>query len=267
MKTSSLSLLSLAFTFLAAGCQLNDKNDSVLQHHTPQHGHGDAPSVHGMLMFGDGPVYLSHLPMFHKPHDYQVLLEVELVKTGADPLATYVQDRNVTGEKVYTVVPEPFSLPELFTPANAPARTSFKMSLVRGHFERGGSTFMTNVTAKVKRVVLARKFDANPQPLAQLNYLLFGDDKQLFAAHWITKKPDFDHVVAVRLNGGVLNDQQAAAIRAGKMVSFQGVANLPAKALKEGTDAQGTVNFEGDALPLTVQTATDFYLETGDLSF
>ena len=67
-------------------------------------------------------------------------------------------------EKVYTLVPEKFSLPELFSGV----RTSFKGTLVRGHFERGGSPFLTNVTVKVKRVVFQKKFDPmwwrpNPQ--------------------------------------------------------------------------------------------------------
>jgi hypothetical protein len=45
-------------------------------------GHGDHPGpggddttgVHGMLLFGEDVVYLSHLPMFMSPHNFQVLL-------------------------------------------------------------------------------------------------------------------------------------------------------------------------------------------------
>jgi hypothetical protein len=44
-------------------------------------GHGgtgadDTTGVHGMLLFGEDVVYLSHLPMFMSPHNFQVLLEV-----------------------------------------------------------------------------------------------------------------------------------------------------------------------------------------------
>ena len=38
----------------------------------------DRPSVHGMLLFGKENLYASHLPMFHAPHDYQVIFKLNL---------------------------------------------------------------------------------------------------------------------------------------------------------------------------------------------
>ena len=38
----------------------------------------DVPTTHGMLLFGNETVYASHLPMFHSPHDYQLILELDL---------------------------------------------------------------------------------------------------------------------------------------------------------------------------------------------
>ena len=223
------------------------------------------PSVHGMLMVGSGPVYLSHLPMFHSPHDYQVLLEVEMLKTGEDPLFTYVQDRQVTGEKIYTVVPETFVLPELFTPAGAPQRKTFKADVVRGHFERGGTEFLSGVTFKVKRVVFSKKFEANAAALPNLQYLVFGNEKELFAAHIISKKPDFDHVVSVRVKEGILNEQQAALVQKGVFFRLPGVVNGVEQALKVGEDSDGEAKVGAETLPVLVETLDDFYLETGDL--
>lgn len=223
----------------------------------------DAPSTHGMLVVGNGPVYLSHLPMFHKPHDYQVLLEVDFVKAGADPVGHYAQDRHQTGEKVYTVVPELFSLPELFSGQ----RTSFKATLFRGHFERGGSPIIEGVTVKVKRVIMAQKFAPNPVPLPSLKYFLFGNEAELFAAHVVNKKPDFDHVESVKVTSGVVTEAVAKQIRAGAFVEFPGVANVPAQALKVGLEYQGQMKMGVETLNLKVQVGEDFYLETGDLSF
>ena len=49
---------------------------------TAQQGHHisatDKTSVHGMLIFGKEKIYASHLPLFHPPHDYQIILELEL---------------------------------------------------------------------------------------------------------------------------------------------------------------------------------------------
>ena len=38
----------------------------------------DKPATHGMLIFGTNKIYASHLPMFHSPHNYQVILELDL---------------------------------------------------------------------------------------------------------------------------------------------------------------------------------------------
>lgn len=248
-----------------AGCT-TPTDHSASKDHTPTH-QADQPSVHGMLLFGNGPVYLSHLPMFHSPHDYQLLLEVEMVKTGTDPLATYVEDRRVTGEKIYTVVPETFVLTELFTPANAPQRKSFKADVVRGHFERGGAEFISNVTFKVKRVVFSKKFQPNAAQLPNLQYLVFGNAKELFAAHVVTKKPDFDHVVSVRVKEGILNEQQAQLVQKGVFTRFPSVANGADQALKAETEAEAEAKVGTETLPVLLETLESFYLETGDLSF
>jgi hypothetical protein len=53
----------------------------------------DEPATHGMAVIGQKSVFLSHLPMFGSPHDYQVIVEAELTKTGADPQQVYFDDR------------------------------------------------------------------------------------------------------------------------------------------------------------------------------
>ncbi len=40
---------------------------------------------HGMLLFGEQAAYLSHLPMFGSPHNYQAIFEVTLSKARIDP--------------------------------------------------------------------------------------------------------------------------------------------------------------------------------------
>lgn len=88
----------------------------------------DEPGVHGMLVVGEHSVYLSHLPMFGPPHDYQVILEVVFTTSGGDPQADYFKDRKQTGSMLYTLEPERFVLPRLT--ANSPLR-SFKASVSR----------------------------------------------------------------------------------------------------------------------------------------
>src|SRR5258706_108638 len=69
----------------------------------------DAPSVHGMLIVGESTVFLSHLPMFHPPHDYQLILNAKLpgasgperVRTRArrEPRPHLPGDRAVQGRR------------------------------------------------------------------------------------------------------------------------------------------------------------------------
>mgnify|MGYP003693773227 CR=1 FL=1 len=59
--------------------------------HMPEvsHDHRDPNATfgtHGMLLFGDETLYLSHLPMFMSPHNFQVILAVTLNDEAAGRL-------------------------------------------------------------------------------------------------------------------------------------------------------------------------------------
>lgn len=156
--------------------------------------HADHPSVHGMLLFGNEKIYVSHLPMFHSPHDYQLLAELEL---PASAMAAYKKAQaQKPEESVYTLVPESFVLPEMVAKPKA-----FSASLVQGHFERGGNTIVGKVTVKLGKILHFRKFDPMAAKPAQATYLWFGNSQESFVAHFITTKPDFDHVAQVKGSG------------------------------------------------------------------
>src|SRR5215211_283613 len=163
-----------------------------------EHGHPDTPAGpddiparHGMLLFGAQTVYLSHFPMFMSPHNYQAIFEVTFSKAGTDPMATYVQDRQEHPEiRVYSWDPKEAFVLEHLVPRDAhhPQGGSVKGSLVRGHFERdGSSTILTDVETNATRVIHFRQFDPHAQGLPQLEYVLFGQAQELFLAHLITK--------------------------------------------------------------------------------
>ncbi|CAM5663524.1 hypothetical protein SPURM210S_04923 [Streptomyces purpurascens] len=119
----------------------------------------DPKATHGMLVVGEETAYLSHLPMFMRPHDFQVLLEATFTNDAGDAQQVYVDDRRTTGTAVYTPRPERFVLTELVGEDGQPARTSFTGTLFRGHFERGGTEILDPVTVDVRHVVHFRRFD------------------------------------------------------------------------------------------------------------
>src|SRR3954454_8976937 len=65
---------------------------------------------HGMLVFGQDVQYMSHLPMFMRPHNFQVLLEVDF---DEDVRRLLVEDREATGGGMYTWDPREFPIAEL----------------------------------------------------------------------------------------------------------------------------------------------------------
>jgi len=92
---------------------------------------------HGMALFGGkAGLYASHLPMFHAPHDYQVILQVHVADAATDAALRKRLDGKTA---LWTIAPEKFELSRLAPSAAAPLR-QFKADLVQGHFEQGGAT-------------------------------------------------------------------------------------------------------------------------------
>ena len=161
---------------------------------------GHTVGTHGMLLFGRETFYLSHLPMFDSPHNFQVLLEVRFDDAVRDVL---VSEAEAGGDNMYTFVPVPFPIAELAPSAGGapPARTSIEGPVVRGHFEHGGEPIAEEAVASVERVVAFAELDvdAEPAPDRELTYLCFGRGDELYLVHEITARPSFDHVLSARL--------------------------------------------------------------------
>jgi hypothetical protein len=100
---------------------------------------------HGMIVFGDASgTWMSHIPMFHTPHDAQVILQVALSGDGLNP--PDMSDAN------FTFAPDDFSLNDLVSGRIA----SFTGALFRGNFEQGGVEIAKQVKVKVVSVLLAK---------------------------------------------------------------------------------------------------------------
>lgn len=147
----------------------------------------DHPSVHGMLMVGSEKVYLSHLPMFHSPHDYQVIFEAAL---PAEALDIYKTSLTSAGNEIFTLVPETFVLPDM-----AASPKAFKADIYKGHFERGGKK-IASATIEIKTLYF-KKFDPTAEKPETASFILFGNKQEQFMAHEIFAKPDFDQIVTV----------------------------------------------------------------------
>lgn len=175
--------------------------EHALHHHDDS---GDTTGVHGMLLFGKSPPYLSHLPMFMRPHNYQVIVAASL-EEGVDHKLAQLRAR-FGADVLLTVRPEAFAITELTADGDQAARTAFQADVVLGHFEHGGDVITAGTTVRVEDVTHFRELDldrAEPdQGATELEYLLFGDaDHELFLAHRVGRRPSFDQLVRARVEG------------------------------------------------------------------
>lgn len=157
--------------------------------------HGPYWGLHGMLLFG-GPdgLYASHLPMFHAPHDRQVVLALRLSDAALD--ARLRRELGAVA-KVWTLVPEQFDLSRL-APDAADPLTGFSADIVEGHFERHGVTRHRGVKVEVVKVERFVALDADSGPGTEASYAPIGSGSTWFLVKELHARPDFDHVVAVR---------------------------------------------------------------------
>ena len=238
--------------------------DHGMHHH---HGHGGL-AVHGMLIVGEETVYLSHLPMFTDPkHAIQAILEVNFTAESGNPRSVYANDRQRTGTKVYTFQPKRFVLSGLVSPdpEQPPPCRFFKGNVFQGHFERGGEPILEDVVVEVTNIVHFRELDIHSQGLPQLGYLLFGKGRELFLAHLITKPPDFDQALSVRVVGHDFTDEQLGQ---GVLVVFPERANSIPERIRGGERVTAEAQLAGDApetVEIQVEAGTELYFEEGEL--
>lgn len=170
-------------------------------------GAGHTGGARGMTVFGTGPdCYLASRPSYQAPHDFQVLLSVELDERGTRALDT---DRRLGYDGAHVFEPQRFSIAEL-DPAGPRPRTEFRGTLVRGRPERGGIAIARDVTATVRTVVYFAELEPDQRGSEVLTHLCFGRPGRLYLAHRIARRPSFDQIVSVRLIPGTVTDLAGA---------------------------------------------------------
>jgi hypothetical protein len=192
------------------------------------------PSVHGMLLFGKGPLYVSHLPLYHAPHDWQI---VSPVTVGTEVVS------KVSAGGLFTIEPERFALSRARS-----AGFAFDATVYQGHFERGGQK-LSDARFVVGKPIVERQLDST-QPHAG-RYVVFGARADArYAAHLIGGRPDFDQIVRVEITGPAPD---------GDEVTVGGDATKP-------LDVGATVDADWKGRAIQMHVVEQVYLETGDLS-
>lgn len=197
---------------------------------------------HGMALFGgkDG-LYASHLPMFHAPHDYQVILQVHVADAATDAALRKRLDGKTA---LWTIAPEKFELSRLAPQAPLPLR-QFKADLVLGHFEQGGKTQYAASTIVVDKVLMFRKLSPEQRASSTSTYMQIGSGKQRYLVKQIDSRPDYDHILSYR----AASDASTDSITVIKQALREPSPAELATALHTRCDAiKGTIYFYTDDL-------------------
>jgi hypothetical protein len=114
--------------------------------------YSDVPSTHGMILFGKKLHYASHLPMFHYPHNYQLIMKLALNDLQTSPTGTLYQQAKDEGKTLFTLVPERMDLNLIIRGE----KKAFKAYLYDGPFERGGKE-LGPINVQIEKIIYSSK--------------------------------------------------------------------------------------------------------------
>jgi len=150
--------------------------------------------IHGMVLVSQGSsIYASHLPLYKKPHNVQLLYKLD--NNNLSVLQT------VRDSQFITIKPKPFNLQRLMRGE----KMVIQADLYAGHFERGGMLVYENISLSFDKQMYVRTFDDIKPSSTQQEYdvVSLRQNYKLYI-HRIQQAPSFDHLLVVDLEAGCL---------------------------------------------------------------
>jgi len=173
---------------------------SISASHAEQHKHHRMGS-HGMVLFtANNNLYASHMPLYSKPHDYQLIFQVNT--DNNEKLITYLNKHSsLTATKaptaMLTILPDSFDLNKLINQQPLAIRAT----VFTGHFERNGKKWLENIRFSFDKAIYKKQIDIYQETQDSSNrksqwakLSLGKNDRHLFV-HTINQKPSFDGIV------------------------------------------------------------------------
>lgn len=141
-----------------------------------------APATHGMVIFGKEKLHAYHLPMFHAPHNKQLVITFDV---PAD-VKSRISDLQDTA--FLTFVPAAFDLESFIkSPFN------LKGDLYAGHFEQDGAVVLSDITLVNPKIEYVADL-AKPNGSGVETYKVFGTKDDAYALHLLNGGSAFDKI-------------------------------------------------------------------------
>lgn len=203
--------------------------------------------VHGMVLFGGREgLHGSHMPMFHSPHDLQVVVRLRAADAHLDQM---LRQALSASSGLWSIAPERFDLNRA-EPGHADPLRQFRADVFEGHFERGGVRRKESVAFDVDQVLLFNRLDPAARSAGQRVFQVIGAGRAHFLVKRLDQRPDVDLIGRF--------DTASATQKAGTIV-------LDGSSLQPPSDREIRSALGASALP-TAQGVNWFYVETGDLT-
>ncbi|GLX77456.1 hypothetical protein tinsulaeT_07960 [Thalassotalea insulae] len=154
----------------------------------------DYVGVHGMVLVShSSSIYASHLPLYQKPHDIQLLYKID---TKSIPLIQLVRDADLV-----TIKPRPFNLQRLARGE----KLTLTADVYLGHFERGGTVVYENMELIFSRQLYVRAMKELPKAseLQEYDVIKLTGNSRIYV-HRISQAPSYDHLIHIDLEAGCL---------------------------------------------------------------
>lgn len=150
--------------------------------------------IHGMALFTQGSsIYASHMPMYKKPHNVQLLYKLD-----NNDLAVL---QTIRDGDLITVKPKPFNLQRLMRGE----KMVIYVDLYAGHFERDGMLVYENIPLSFDKQLYVRTFDNIKPSSTKQNYDFVSLKKNYkIYIHRIQQAPSFDHIIGIDLEASCL---------------------------------------------------------------
>lgn len=170
-------LYLLAWLFYVALCSVAFANEQDIKPISQQMSQPETAAMgsHGMALFGGREaLYASHLPMFHAPHDTQVVFRFHLQDSINDAL---LRAALAIKPQLWTLDPAPFDLLRI-KPGHADPLTQFSTNIVEGHFERGGLQRFSNQATVINEVIYFQRLSPAAKSTSAGRYRLIGQHSE-----------------------------------------------------------------------------------------
>ncbi|WP_394497736.1 hypothetical protein [Shewanella sp. ENK2] len=206
--------------------------------------------LHGMTLFGgkDG-LFASHLPMYHHPHNVQMVMQFHFADPETDhAIKQQLETMATAPEQLWTIVPKPFDLMRLSPLATDPIE-QLQVDVVKGHFERGGINQFSQQSLIIDRIImfteLSMKAGQDKAPNAQYRVITPTEDSpNQFLVKVIENRPEADHLLRVIQHDFIRTTQITVPLKGKLHPSPKDLA---------------------DQLSIPLEHIIEIYLETGEL--